>query len=132
MVIEAEIIRILVHDISMYSFQALIIPVAIFSAMFYFFGVVGILNWKHKPQKTKKLTKFPFISIQIPTFNEPVALRCAEACMKMDYPKNKYEIIIGDDSTNAEISDSIDSFSAKHKGKIQVVRRGSNKGFKAG
>lgn len=52
--------------------------------------------------------------------------------MKLDYPKDKLEIIIGDDSNDPEISRKIDEFVRKHKDKIRITRRGSNKGFKAG
>ena len=120
----------LVHGIATSLFHLLIIPVAIFSIFFYLFGVIGIFQRK-KTAKIKKTRKFPKITIQIPTFNELVAIRCAEKCLNMDYPEDKYEIIIGDDSNKKSVSAAIDNFAKKHK-KIRVVRRGSNVGFKAG
>ncbi|MFH8080560.1 MAG: glycosyltransferase family 2 protein [Candidatus Aenigmatarchaeota archaeon] len=70
------------------------------------------------------------MTIQIPTYNELIALRCAKKCLEFDYPKDRYEIIIGDDSDKPEISKKIDEFASVHG--IKVTRRGSNKGFKAG
>ncbi|MFA4820118.1 MAG: glycosyltransferase [Candidatus Aenigmatarchaeota archaeon] len=129
--IELEIVKFFIHDTSLFLFNSLIIPVAIFSILFYIFGVIGIAQRNGK-YKEKKMSKLPKVTIQIPTFNEPVAIRCAEQCLNMDYPKDKYEIIIGDDSSKKEVSDMLDSFAKKHKGKIKIVRRSTNAGFKAG
>ena len=128
--IETELVKAFVHAFSTDIFHVLVVPVAIFSAFFYFFGFVGILQ--NKGVRRKKTGYFPSVTVQIPTFNEPVAIRCAEHCMKMKYPKGKYEIIIGDDSSNKEVSDVIDDFARKHKGRIKVIRRPTNEGFKAG
>ena len=125
--ITPELVKISIHLVSTDIFHLLIIPVAIFSAFFYFFGVMGILQ--RKRTLSSKLTHFPKVTIQIPTFNEIVAIRCAEKCMQFDYP-GKFEILIGDDSNDAEVSKIIDGFAKKHK--VRVIRRGTNEGFKAG
>ena len=127
--IDLAIIKILFHAISTDIFHFLVVPVAVFSAFFYFFGVIGILQRKSKTS-ARKLKSFPKVTIQIPTFNEPVAIRCAEQCLKMNYPKDKYEILIGDDSSDKEVSRMIDGFATKHK--VRVIRRNTNEGFKAG
>jgi len=72
---------------------------------------------------------YPTVTIQIPTFNEIVALRCAKKCLEFDYPKDKYEIIIGDDSNDIKISKKIDQFAKQHP-EIKVTRRGNNIGYK--
>lgn len=128
MMFDPQLIRFFVHAVSTDIFHFLIIPVAIFSMSFYFFGIVGILQKTGK--KASETKKFPKVTIQIPTFNELVAIRCAESCLKMDYPKNKFEIIIGDDSSDKAVSEMIDSFAKKNK--IKVTKRGTNEGFKAG
>lgn len=125
-----EAARIAVNIFSTQIFEALILPVAIFSIFFYLLGISGFFSQK-KPNKWV-MKRLPKVTVQIPTFNESVALRCAEACLKFGYPRSKYEIIIGDDSTDPEVSKLIDTFSRKSKGRITVTRRGSNKGFKAG
>ncbi|HLC67286.1 MAG TPA: glycosyltransferase [archaeon] len=126
-----EIIGTLIHNMSTSMFHLLVLPVAVFSAFFYFFGFVGLMQ-RRKTAKTAKAGKLPKVTIQIPTFNEPVAIRCAEHCLSMDYPENKYEILIGDDSSNKNVSSMLDQFASKHKGRIKIVRRASNAGFKAG
>ncbi|MBI4170156.1 MAG: glycosyltransferase [Candidatus Aenigmarchaeota archaeon] len=129
--LELELLKLFVHDASTQIFHGLVIPVAIFSIFFYLLGISGFFH-KARSYKNKQMKKFPKITVQIPTFNEPVALRCAEACLQMDYPKNKYEILIGDDSSDPEVSKMIDAFARQYRGRIKVIRRGSNAGFKAG
>ena len=87
---------------------------------------------KRESFKEKPLEKnFPFVTIQIPTRNEICALTCAQKCLEFDYPKDKYEILIGDDSDKPEISKKIAEFSRKSR-KIKVFKREKNEGFKAG
>jgi len=122
----------LVHQISNVFYNFFLFTVVFFSAFFYFLLIVRVFLRNKKNKYKIKNVKWPSVTIQIPTFNEPVALRCAEHCLNFDYPKDKFNIIIGDDSTNPEVSRLIDDFTKKHKSKIKITRRGSNKGFKAG
>jgi len=86
-------------------------------------------------QKTKHYKfdrkKAPFVTIQIPTRNEVIALRCARKCLDFDYPKDRYEILIGDDSNDKAVSNEIDKFAAEHP-QVKVARREKNIGFKPG
>ena len=75
--------------------------------------------------------KVPFVTVQIPTMNEIIALRCAKKCLQLDYPKDKYEILIGDDSNDPSVSKKLDEFARKHS-KVKIIRRESNEGFKPG
>lgn len=74
--------------------------------------------------------KHPFISIHIPCFNDPIASRCVEKCLVFDYPKNKYEIIIVDDSTDIKTQNLLKKL-AKHK-IVKYIHRNNRSGFKAG
>ncbi|MBI2138392.1 glycosyltransferase [Candidatus Woesearchaeota archaeon] len=76
-------------------------------------------------------SKAPLVTVQIPTYNELVALQCASRCLEFDYPRDKFEIIIGDDSNSREVSQKIDAFALQHS-QVKVTRRGSNHGYKAG
>lgn len=120
-----------IHQTSFWIYNILLFPVIFFSIFFYFISINGIFFAKKKKNFARIKIEWPSVTIQIPTFNEPIALRCAERCLNLDYPDNKFEIIIGDDSTNPEISKLMNDFAKKHK-KIKITRRGSNKGFKAG
>jgi len=74
---------------------------------------------------------WPSITVQIPVYNDPVAIRCMKACLNFNYPKDKFEIIVADDSTDGT-KKVIDDFVKKHPEKIRVFRRKTRKGFKSG
>jgi len=102
------------------------------SALFLIMSIYNLLSKKKHDEPVLDESKAPFVTIQIPTYNELAALNCAQKCLEMNYPKDRYEIIIGDDSNKKDISRKIDAFAAKHSGMIKVTRRGSNVGFKPG
>jgi len=117
----------------------------IFDNLFYFFLFIAMIistvylimslymvfSRKRENEKVFAAEKAPFVTIQIPTYNEIVALRCAKKCLEFEYPKDKFEIIIGDDSNDKSISEKIDLFAKRHE-KVIVTRRGNNIGYKAG
>lgn len=114
-----------------YSLHGLILfPMIFFSILFYLLAISGLIQ---KQTKRKRIMNcdWPKVTVQIPTYNEPVALRCAKRCLEFDYPKDRLEIIIGDDSTDSNVSRMIDEFAKKHD-IVKVTRRGNNEGFKAG
>ena len=73
----------------------------------------------------------PSVTVHIPTYNELAALNCAQLCLDFDYPGDKLQIMIGDDSSDAAISMRIDEF-ARRNPSVKVSRRGGNMGFKPG
>ncbi len=77
----------------------------------------------------------PFVTTQIPIFNElNVAERIIEAVAAFDYPKDRHEIQVLDDSTDETyeiVAKKVQSL--KDKGiQIEHVRRSDRKWFKAG
>ena len=62
------------------------------------------LYWRHRARAPKPMAKFtdlPVITVQLPMFNEMyVAERLLEGCAKLEYPKDKLEIQVLDDSTD--------------------------------
>jgi glycosyltransferase involved in cell wall biosynthesis len=68
-------------------------------------GVIAL-----RPEKKYKDYTFqPYVSILIPTYNEKVVI-CdrIENLIRMDYPKNKYEIIIVDSGSSDGTSQIVD------------------------
>ncbi len=69
-------------------------------------GHLLMLYWKHRKQHPKPKRRFsedelPTITVQLPMFNEMyVAERLIESVSKLDYPKDKLEIQVLDDSTD--------------------------------
>ncbi len=96
------------------------------------------LYFRHKGDRPEPGSRFecqPQITVQLPVYNELyVAERLIDAVAAIDYPRDRLEIQVLDDSTD-ETTDLIAAkvanlkahgFSAEH------VRRGSREGFKAG
>lgn len=80
--------------------------------------------------------ELPTVTIQLPVFNEKYVIdRLLEAVSGLDYPKDKLEIQILDDSTDETVS-MIDAWlSSKPKENLpemNLIRRGNQIGFKAG
>jgi cellulose synthase/poly-beta-1,6-N-acetylglucosamine synthase-like glycosyltransferase len=90
---------------------------------------------KYKTPAAKHLKTYPHVSIHLPVYNEKnVVDRLLTAVSSLDWPKNKLDIMILDDS-NDETKDIIDQKVEKIREtgcKVQVVRRNNREGFKAG
>jgi len=85
--------------------------IALYLVVLSILGVYGFhrahllfLYWKHRKAAPKPLSQFdelPKVTVQLPMFNEMyVAERLIEGCTAIDYPKNKLEIQVLDDSTD--------------------------------
>jgi len=81
----------------------------------------------------QELTDFPFVTIQLPLYNEKyVVERLIDQIVKLDYPIDKFEIQILDDSSD-ETTQLIESKILEHKNyAIHLVRRPNRVGYKAG
>jgi cellulose synthase/poly-beta-1,6-N-acetylglucosamine synthase-like glycosyltransferase len=56
---------------------------------------------KHEPQAAERFQELPAVTVQLPLFNElHVVARLCEAVSKLDYPREKLQIQILDDSTD--------------------------------
>ncbi len=90
---------------------------------------------KPKAQKTSALSYFPQVTIQLPIYNEKYVVgRLIDAVGNMEYPKDKLEVQILDDSddeTQTIIENAVKEW--KQKGlNICHIRRPTREGFKAG
>jgi cellulose synthase/poly-beta-1,6-N-acetylglucosamine synthase-like glycosyltransferase len=92
---------------------------------------LALSRLRDKPEIIADESLYPTVTVQIPTYNELAALNCAARCLEFDYPAEKLQIMIGDDSNQPEISARIDEFAAKNP-RIEISRRGDNAGFKPG
>ena len=101
------------------------------SVMFYFIIIYAVLVRKKQKKYSFLPNKVPFVTIQLPTKNELAALQSAEKCLAFDYPKDKYEILIGDDSDDKKVSEQLRAFAKEHK-LVSVHDRPNNDEFKAG
>lgn len=92
---------------------------------------LALSRLRDKPEIIADESLYPTVTVQIPTYNELAALNCAARCLEFDYPAEKLQIMIGDDSNQPEISAKIDAFAAAHP-RVEISRRGDNVGFKPG
>lgn len=119
-----------IFSISDNLFKIVLIITVVLSMIYYFVSFSILVERKKKiPIQEKKYA--PFVTVQIPTYNELAAINCAKKCMEFDYPKDKYEILIGDDSNDHDVSNKLIAFARKHN-KVKVIKRESNIGYKPG
>ncbi len=114
------------HSTFFFLYNISIFPIIFISFFYYFFFLYHFFISKNKNKI--KINYFPKVSIHIPVYNDRVVYRAIESALNQDYPKDKYEIIVIDDSTDIETRKIID----KYKDKIKILRRNERRGFKAG
>ena len=90
---------------------------------------------KDRKHTEEELTKFPFVTVQLPVFNERYVIeRLIDAVAKFDYPPDKMEIQVLDDSTDETVGiiDRKARYCREEGINIQIIRRPERTGFKAG
>ncbi|TDF37526.1 glycosyltransferase [Alteromonadaceae bacterium M269] len=107
-----------------------------------FFGlhrISMVFRWyryrKVRPAVTQTFEELPQVTVQIPLFNEKfVAERIIDACVELDYPTDKLQIQVVDDSTDNTrelVAERVEYYRKKGVN-IDHVHRTNRKGFKAG
>ncbi|MFZ2445233.1 MAG: glycosyltransferase family 2 protein [Syntrophobacteraceae bacterium] len=87
------------------------------------------------PPPLPSAESLPFVTVQLPLYNERfVAARLLDAVARVEWPKEKLEIQVLDDSTDdtCEIVDERFSYWRARGVGIRVIRRGRREGYKAG
>ncbi|HKJ81100.1 MAG TPA: cellulose synthase family protein [Ignavibacteriaceae bacterium] len=111
-------------------------------SVLFIFGCHGfIMLFYHRkygnmnPVPKENFDENPLVTIQLPLYNELyVVERLIDAICLIDYPKDKLEIQVLDDSTDETSKITTAAVEAKQKEgfDIQHIRRGTRDGFKAG
>jgi cellulose synthase/poly-beta-1,6-N-acetylglucosamine synthase-like glycosyltransferase len=98
---------------------------------------IVVLYWrlrKASPQPSLD-RKFPMVTVQLPVFNERnVIERLIDAASVLDWPRDRLEIQVLDDSTD-DTTATAQAAAARWQAKgvdVKVIRRGDRIGFKAG
>lgn len=80
-------------------------------------------NRSHNNTNTSDKPYFPFVSIVISVFNEETVIkRRLENLINLNYPKDKYEIIIIDDKSQDRTVELINKFLTKYKLKNPIIK----------
>ncbi|MGB0880386.1 MAG: cellulose synthase family protein [Polaribacter sp.] len=102
--------------------------------------LINYLKYKNQEDKEDKFdfknpSEIPFVTIQLPVYNELYVMkRLLKNIAKLDYPREKLEIQVLDDSTDESVESTakqIEKLSEKDLN-IQHIKRTNRKGFKAG
>lgn len=105
-----------------------------FFSVFIYYYIGSSSNYtllRDNNNKFLKSDSLPKVAVILPLYREPFAVvsQTLEGVMNLDYPKEKYEIVVCDDSP-AEHSSEIESFCKINS--ITFIRRKNRSGFKAG
>ena len=98
------------------------------------------LLWHYKKKKQQPLTgalpdKLPCVTVQVPVYNEKYVIeRLLQSLARLNYPKDKLQIQVLDDSTDETVYliDKIAAVLQQQDIDIEVLRRPDRKGYKAG
>ncbi len=123
--------------------MALLIPYFIVLITLAFYGMhryqLVYLYYKHRKNKVtdppSRFSELPQVTIQLPIFNEQYVIdRLVDSVCKLDYPRDKLEIQVLDDSTDetVEVARAVVDRHAAMGHKISYHHRTNREGFKAG
>lgn len=94
---------------------------------------------KHRHQQSEDTREmnghFPMVTIQLPIFNEYyVVERLIDKIMELDYPRDRFEVHVLDDSTDetTELSKAKVDYYKSLGYRIKLIQRDNRKGYKAG
>ena len=86
--------------------------ISLYFAVFWFL----VLMDKEKMPKLRKLKKYPFVSIVVPAYNEGKnIIATLESLTKLNYQKNKLEIIVVNDGSTDNTNDIVADFIDKNR-----------------
>ncbi len=105
----------------------------------YFKNRKNAAKWDEPPQSWPE-GELPFVTIQLPIFNEQFVIdRLIDACCRLDYPRDRFEIQVLDDSTDETTmvaQQIVDRYARGFAGMepqpIVYIHRTNRHGYKAG
>lgn len=117
------------YEISLAVYNVALLPV-LFLSVFFFILSLSVLFAPANRARREAKGFTPRVTIQIPSFNDPVAARCIAACLQLDYPKNRFDIMILDDSTDASTRKLLRAFTKNEN--VAYRHRENRHGYKPG
>ncbi len=122
------------QDLLLVAYASTLLVLAVYGA--HRVGMLARFRWSREPHRPETGThELPVVTVQLPIYNEhTVAARLIRAALALDYPREKLEIQVLDDS-NDETRELVDEEVARARARghdITLVRRENRQGFKAG
>ncbi|MCS7106304.1 MAG: glycosyltransferase, partial [Candidatus Aenigmarchaeota archaeon] len=106
-------------------FEIIFIILLFFSSYYIVFHLFYWFEAKKQDKEKKILKKLPGISIIIPTYNEEKTIaKTLEKLKKINYPKNKLEIIVVDDGSEDKTYEIAKKFASKRVKVFKKARKG--------
>lgn len=119
----------------LYSYICLLVLVCIYGMHRYSLVYLYYKYRHNRPRLGACFREYPFVTVQLPMYNERfVARRVIERACQMDYPRDRLEIQVLDDSTDdtTQIAqDAVEELQARGHN-IVLLHRRERQGFKAG
>jgi len=116
-------------------YTALMLILTVYSAHAYLMLYLYRKNSTGRTKTVRTYTEWPRVTVQLPIYNEQyVVARLLEAACALDYPRDRLEIQILDDSTD-ETQDLARKLTDKFQARginIKYLHRTNRQGFKAG
>ncbi|MGH3185537.1 MAG: glycosyltransferase, partial [Streptosporangiaceae bacterium] len=123
--------------------RALLIPYFVVLAILAFYGFhrysLVFLYYRHRKRRptepAARFTELPKVTVQLPIYNEQyVVERLVESICRLDYPRDKFEIQLLDDSTDetCAVARAVVARMAAHGEPIVYLHRSNRAGYKAG
>ena len=116
-------------------YLAILLIFAIYGVHRYFLLYLYYRHRRNVPRPKSAFKELPIITVQLPMYNEKyVAPRLIDAVMKLDYPKDRLDIQVLDDSTDdtTEIMAQKVEEAAAEGFDIRLIHRANRAGYKAG
>ncbi len=100
--------------------QAILVISIIISAFFLAVYLVAFFSWNRKRRRIPD-NELPFVSIIVPAYNEGENIGdTIESLLRLDYPKDRYEIIVVDDGS----TDNTYEVAKRYEGQnVRVIRK---------
>jgi cellulose synthase/poly-beta-1,6-N-acetylglucosamine synthase-like glycosyltransferase len=116
-------------------YYLVLVVLAFFGIHRFLLAMLYLRTRRRQPERPPDPVEWPVVTVQLPLYNEMyVAERLIEAVCRLDYPREKLEIQVLDDSTD-ETSEIVARAVAEHRARgldIDHLHRGDRTGFKAG
>ncbi|MBV9658542.1 MAG: glycosyltransferase [Verrucomicrobia bacterium] len=118
-------------------YLVLLLCLSVYGVHRYWIVYLFLKNRRHVPRPAARFVELPAVTVQLPIFNERyVAERLLRAVCQLDYPADKLEIQVLDDSTDDTqeiLTQAIAVEAARRPGlAIHYLHRTDRTGFKAG
>ena len=123
------------QDVFMAVYTVMLVLVSMYGLHRYALVYLYYRHRRHAPKQAGEFAELPTVTIQLPMYNErAVARRIIESTCEIDYPREKLQIQVLDDSTDdtVEIAAKAVRDMQARGFDIEYIHRDNREGFKAG